>query len=436
MVGHAAEFNRNYVVSDDEFFDSSTLTAREIQNFLTAKSSPLANYVTTDIDGNQKPAAEIIYTAAITYDINPKALLVMLQKEQSLIEGADPAAANYDWALGYGACDSCDMNDPDLAQFKGFAIQMDRAAARMRWFADHQNVLPYFNEKSVDGVLVKAANLATAILYSYTPHIHGNYLFWRVWQRWFVQYYPDGSLLKSLDNNTVYLIRFGEKRPFANMSALLSRYDSGRVVSVSESELDKYELGATIKYLNYSLLKDPKGTINLLVDDVLRPIDSLETFRMLGFNPEDILEAGYEDLSDYEIGETLTMKSVYPLGALMQNKKTGGVYFVQEGVKYPLLAKEIMTLNYPRYRINPVTEDELNQYQTGDPVGFKEGLLIKSTANPTVYLVSAGKLRAISNEKVFTTLGYKWSQIKSVSDKSLKAMQIGEPLSLTYKITP
>lgn len=428
------EYNQNLVLSDWEMTDYSSMSLTEIQKFLESKNSFLSNFVTTDDQGNKLTAAQVIFQSARNYQINPKVILVKLQKEQSLIENNSPTTKQLDWAMGYAICDSCSMDDPALQKFRGFFHQVDQATQRLRWYLDNpqafkQAGVPYL----INGQIVIPANQATAALYIYTPHIHGNYLFWKIWNKWFLQFYPDGSLLRSLETGKIYLIKFGEKRPFANMSALISRYDPGRVLTVTEKELDKYETGSIIQFANYSLLREPSGKIYLLVDDQLKHIDSYETFRYLGFNPQEVTEVNETDLIDYETGEAITLKSAYPRGALLQNNLTGGVYFVQNGVKHALIAREIMQINYPKYPIRSVSPDELDVYEDGPSIKFREGELLKSVASPKVYLISEGKKCLIADEKVFLSLGFKWNDIKAVSEQALSNLTEGQIIDLSFK---
>jgi len=430
----ASEFNNSFVISQSQFENHNALSLIEIQSFLELKLSYLATFETLDKDRNLKKSSEIIYNAAQEYRINPKVILVMLQKEQSVIENSSPSSKQIDWSMGYGVCDDCSMNDPALLLFKGFGNQVDKATARLRWYLENPDAYKQAGvEYVIDGRKVTPVNQATAALYTYTPHIHGNYLFWKIWNRWFIQYYPNGSLLKSLETQKVYLIKFGEKRPFQNMSSLISRYDPSRILSVAESELDKYEQGASIEYANYSLLREPSGTIYLLVDDVLRHIDSYETFRTIGFNPEEIVQVMDGDLTGYMHGEAISITSAYPMGGLLQNNITGGVYFVQDGVKHALIAKEIMQLNYPNHPITAVTPEELDKYNTGATIKFNEGQLLKSPDDPRVFVVSEGTKKPVKDAYVFLKLGYEWNDIYTVSEKSLSNLPEGPLVDLTFK---
>jgi hypothetical protein len=379
-------------------------------------------------------ASEIIYLAAQEYKINPKVILVMLQKEQSLIEEKNPTSKQLNWSMGYGVCDDCLMNDPLIQIFRGFYNQVTKATARLRWYLDNPTVYKQVGlEYYIDSQIVVPKNQATAGLYTYTPHIHGNYLFWKIWQKWFLQYYPDGSLLQSIETEEIYLIKYGEKRPFSSMSALISRYDPQRILIVSEKELEKYEKGAPIEYANYSLLREPDGKVYLLVDDILRHIDSYETFRLLGFNPAEIINVKDGDLKDYNSGNQISVADAYPAGALLQDNETGGVFYVESGIKYPLIAKEIMQINYKNYAIIAVSPEELDKYDTGVTIKFNDGILLKAENDPRVYVVSKGQKRAIKDEKVFLTLGYNWTDIYIVSEKSLSNLPEGEMVDLIFK---
>ncbi len=184
------DFNKNYIVSDFQMFDYNSMTEAQIQQFLQSKNSYLANYTVEDYQGVPKLASQIIYEAAQRYRVNPKYILVTLQKEQSLIqwEGVPPQK-RLDWACGYAVCDSCAMTDPKIQKYKGFGKQIDNSAGSMRFYYDSASAYSFIKKPNVqttiDGEVLIFSNQATANLYTYTPHIRGNYTFWRVWQRYF-----------------------------------------------------------------------------------------------------------------------------------------------------------------------------------------------------------------------------------------------------------
>lgn len=434
----AAEFNPNYVISDDDMTEYSSMGLVDVQNFLERKSSYLANYVTLDTDGSIRRASEIIFRIANLYFINPQFLLALIQKEQSLVEDPAPTEKQLDWAAGYGVCDDCTTDDPAIQRWRGFAKQVRSSAMQFRegYLTDLAQIgrtnagLAPGEVTVIDGQLVTPVNNATASLYSYTPHLEGNENLWRIWQRWFTLMYPDGSLLQAQGEDGVWLIQYGQKRAFLSKAALLSRYDIGKIISVSQSDLDRYEDGKPIKFANYSLIRSPRGTVFLIDGDNRRGIVSWETFRAIGFNADEIINVTWEDINMYAEGDAITMESVYPSGALLQNKLTGGVYWVQDAKKYPIWSREILKANYPYYTITAVLPAELDKYETQTPAKFRDGELVKAKGDPGVYVVSEGAIRPIPSAEIFERMGYKWENIIETSAKALSLHPIGEPLYL------
>lgn len=429
---YANEFDPNYLISNQDLTDKDTMTLESIQYFLETQGGTLGRYTTTNHLGETKTAAEIIYDAAQAYIINPKFLLVLLQKEQSLLTNPNPSEYNYNWATGYAVCDSCDVNDPAVQQFKGFGKQVDRAAWRIRYYFAYPEKFNFHpgESKNVDGQTVIPYNQATANLYNYTPHIHGNYNFWKLWSRWFAKIFPDGSLLQEAGQPGVWLIEAGKRRPFWSKTALISRYDTSKIVEVSRNDLNRYEIGPPIKFPNYSLLRDPGGSIYLLVNNNKKKIENMEVFRNIGYNPEEVIDVSYEEVGYYEDGRMITLKSIYPTGALLQDNVSGGVFYVEDGIKYPVRSREILQINFPNTHITQVSTDELKKYPTkGEGVKLFDGTLIKSETQPDVYVISNGSRRKIANEITFNQLGYKWYDIVTTTEKVLSIHPLGEELN-------
>ena len=323
----------------------------QVQNFLTSKGSYLATYVDPNL---RITPAQAIYDSARLHRINPKYILVLLQKEQSLIENDSPGQNQLDWATGYGICDSCKKTDAKVQKYKGLVNQVDWGTGGTRYYLDNPNEFKYQTGQTftIDNQKITIANDATRALYIYTPHLHGNKNFYNIWQNWFSTSYFEGSLLQDSKDGGIYLIRDGKKHPFLSKSAFLSRYPSfDRVIPVNPSELDSYPLGNAIEHSNYSLLQIPTGGIYLLDDDTLRPIASKKAFRLLGYNPEEIIHVKSKDIFSYKIGKAITETSIYPTGALLQDNSTGGVYFVQNGIKQPILDRELINLYYKNKKI-------------------------------------------------------------------------------------
>jgi Repeat of unknown function (DUF5648) len=245
-----SQFNAGRIMDDFVFFNPATMSVGDIQAFLNAKvpvcdtngSQPYggttrAAYAATkgysapftclkDYRQNTiyKPAeaglcsgftagnysaAEIIYHVGHSCGINPRVLIVLLQKEQSLITDDWPWSIQYRSATGYGCPDTA----PCDAEYYGFFNQVYSAARQFKRYARDANLFTYrsgrnnyiqYNPNAAcGGSNVFIQNQATAGLYNYTPYqpnpsalanlygsgdacgAYGNRNFWRMFNDWF-----------------------------------------------------------------------------------------------------------------------------------------------------------------------------------------------------------------------------------------------------------
>ena len=173
-----ATFDPNMVVSDRSFRAVGSMSQAQVQSFLAAQTGILKTYTAPDVNGVVKPASQIVWEAAQAFGVNPKVVLVTLQKEQGLLTGTAPTAKALDWAMGCGVPDSHILN----TAYKGFGKQLWYGARSLdvdgaAWHAG-------ITKKCSDGI-VMPANVSTHSLYTYTPWIAGNKLFWTVYWRYF-----------------------------------------------------------------------------------------------------------------------------------------------------------------------------------------------------------------------------------------------------------
>ncbi len=190
-------WNASSIISDYVMTDYNSMTEAQIQSFLKSKVScnntELWRRASTKVTWNIKDghfvcmaddrfdgetAAHIIKQAAIDYRINPKVLIVTLQKESSLITDSMPHSGQYRTAMGFGCPDTaaCD------SKYFGLKNQIRNAARFFRAYQDNASgwYKPYWtgNYKvhwhpdlsRCGGVNLNIQNRATASLYSYTPY--------------------------------------------------------------------------------------------------------------------------------------------------------------------------------------------------------------------------------------------------------------------------
>lgn len=425
-------FNPNFLISDDEIQNWRAMNRDDIQAFLHEQGGYLARYSAEDADGAVRPAWDIIARAAETHRINPKYILVKLQKEQSLLTDPSPTQKQLDWATGYGVCDACSTTDPSIQKHKGFGIQTDSAAGIIRWYYDNVNISPIVKRPNtvyaIDGVFVQPANFATAFLYTYTPHILGNKNFWVLWQKWFEQSYPDGTLAQSTGDATVYIIQNGQKRPFANMTALVSRFDPTMILSVPPSELAEYETGPSISLPNYAVLKS--GDQYYLLDyEILRPFADASVVGKLGYNPDEIIDVADADVSGFTIGATVTADTQSPLGRLVRIKENNQLYYLKDGAYQFVSHPGIARTRFPNMQTETASAAILAGASPANPLLFADGALFGVIGFNKIYVTEHGRKRHIPTEAVFLALGYAWDRVIWVDEFTGLNHPTGSPIS-------
>ncbi len=193
-------FSPGLIVSDGVFYDSSVMSVDAVQAFLSTKGAActpasdgtpcLKDYRQTTwtrvadsrCSGTYEGAADesaavIVWKVAQACRINPRVLVVTLQKEQSLVTRKQAGtAAIYQKAMGYGCPDTaaCD------SKYYGFFNQVYSAASQFRNYANNPKSYTYragatssiqFMPGGVCGSTpVFIQNQATASLYNYTPY--------------------------------------------------------------------------------------------------------------------------------------------------------------------------------------------------------------------------------------------------------------------------
>jgi hypothetical protein avisC_04429 len=223
-------FNAANIISDNKLYGAPNMNAEDIDNFINKVNAGCVNSAdgttciskarfetkgfdpTTACPLGMNPAknltaGEVIYRVSVACNINPRVLLVLLQKEQGLLtaSGEKLTASRYEWAAGYGCPDgqTCD------SRYRGFVSQLYQAAAQLQKYrlnpasyrvqARKPVRIAYNPQASCGSSIITPANTATAALYNYTPYqpneaakndgddcsSWGNLNFYGFWKVWF-----------------------------------------------------------------------------------------------------------------------------------------------------------------------------------------------------------------------------------------------------------
>ncbi len=429
-AARALAWNADYVdpqrlLADADLTDTSTMSKQDLQDLLD--HGFLGRYRTRDIHGILRSATDIVWRSAQYFGINPRVIAVLLQREQSLIYAAHPTQDQLNWAMGFGVCDACDKTSPALAKYKGFGRQVYFASKKIS-----ENYLPDLQSKgetesgvgvgqpvTIDGVIVTPQTKATAVLYTYTPHLAGNANFVRIWNDWFTPDYPSGTLLQE-PSGGVWLIRDGQRYPLASRMVLETSFPNRPIVPARGGVLNAYPAGPALAYPNYSLLRTPDGGVYLIVDDMVRIFATPALARQMGFDPSEINDVPDAVVRAYVQGPPILGAGAPPHAVLEQNAKTGGVYAVEDGVKHPIPAREVLAARFgAKPDIQAAAPDDLSALPDGSPVVFPDGMLVAAKGSAEIYVISNGFRRRIVDSRTLKAYGWRAGQVIQTSEKTL-----------------
>lgn len=232
MLPLGSAFDPGNLISDAEFFRSGSMTAEAIQSFLEQRNPDcrsgfvcMKDYKETTFSrdatilcnayegAENESAAQIVAKVSAACGVSAEALLVLIQKEQSLVTLTAPSQIRFDRATGY----ACPDTAPCDARFFGFYNQVHNAARQFKRYSNPPGTSRFFTwfpigqtsqvrlhpNASCGTTPVIMRNQATAGLHYYTPYTpnqiavtnlaaagdscssYGNRNFWRIYNYWF-----------------------------------------------------------------------------------------------------------------------------------------------------------------------------------------------------------------------------------------------------------
>ncbi len=422
-------FDPGLIISDSVFFDFGSMTLKQIQDFLNSRvadcraTNPaidcLKNYKTdipeTAATGPREvgpckaiaaksgaTAAEVIYEISNACGINPKVLIVTLQKEQGLVSSTRPTDYMYRAAMGFGCPDS----DPGICGkvFTGLFNQLYRAAKQFRWYGNPEGSFTYWKpgrtvsmrfhpRASCGSMQFPLKSQATANLYYYTPYTpnaaalrnlygtgdscsaYGNRNFWRFYHDWFGSPIGGGYLLKAAGTET-FLIADNKKYLVQDTRLLAALRPLGPLGEISKEYLDSFETAGTMGQL---VRNRDNNQVLLLVDGIRYLVSDCSVAIQYGQSCDAAIPITSAQVNVFVDGGTLT-----------RLVSSGGSRFWIEGGKARVLVGDL-ALDMVGARSIPETKLLLEQVTTitpGAPVASE--LVLFSIAGSSDSAIIAG----------------------------------------------
>lgn len=154
---------------------------------------------------------------------------------------------------------------------------------------------------TIDGVATHMDNGATAALYWYTPHFHGNELFSTLFQSYFGSVI--GSyLVRTPADATVYLLSGNNKYPIGDSGVLQDFTPLGQVKYVSDTYLSAYSQGPMLGHM----VGGQDGTLYFIDGGIKLPFSSCGMVAHFGYSCSSVTVLPNSQLSKFATGPYIT----------------------------------------------------------------------------------------------------------------------------------
>ncbi len=237
--------------------------------------------------------------------------------------------------------------------------------------------------------------------------------------------YPNGSLVKSVNDPKVYYIQNNTKRPIESPKIFSSQFRWQDIVIASPIEVDGISTGIAVTFRDGALISN-RGVIYIISDGQRRPIASFDAFIQKGYKLNNVIAVTDKELSVHPQGSILTTEDIHPNGSLLVNPE-GKVFIIKNGKRKWIPTPTIFSSKYRWEELIPTTEEYLNNYPEDSNEYYAEGTLISDSIGK-VYVMNNSLKQHISSPAVFESYGFRWESIRRATDYELSIIPDSSPL--------
>lgn len=420
-AANSSDFNPGSIISDQIFYDGAAMNEAQVQAFLNARvPSCRAGYTCLKDyrqDTTNQPAraegcapytgraaqsaAAIIVSVGQACGINPQVIIVLLEKEQGLVSDDWPTSRQYRSATGYGCPDTADCD----ANYYGFFNQVYNAAYQFKKYRANPGIRNYqagrwntilWNPNTACGSSqVYIENQATAGLYVYTPYrpnaaalanlygtgdacsAYGNRNFWRMFTDWFGNPNGAGSLAKSPNDPTVFVLSASVKFPIPDYETYLILAALGPIRTVDASYLASYPSSKPAG----AAIRDPlTGEVSLVESGVRHRFQTCDQMAMFGFACGAAIDLQPTQLARFPVGGEVA--------PFMKVASAGTVFHVDGKVRRQVFAwDDARALNGGAWPFVATVKQSILDKMSVGPVAVGPGTLVKTPGVPDVYFI-------------------------------------------------
>ena len=202
----------------------------------------------------------------------------------------------------------------------------------------------------------------------------------------------DGTIIRGATNKSVYLVVEGKIKPYSAYTFVQNKITPKQIITVADSEITTYAVNGFVAPLDGSLIKSLNDNSVFLIQSGIKQPVLADIFKNRGYTLKQIAAISADEVNALPTGSFATPKD-YTFFA--QDSKAGPIFEFKEGTKHSIstyVAKQRGIS--PDYVFN---SSVVSGWSDGIPVAPKDGTIIKGDADGTIYLVAKGQLKPMSN---------------------------------------
>jgi hypothetical protein len=236
--------------------------------------------------------------------------------------------------------------------------------------------------------------------------------------------YANGTLLQAKPSGKTYIVEKNVLRHPSSWQSRASRYQGAEYVTTTDDISKAYALGANIGFREGSVVEvDDK--LYVISAGARRPV-SQSTLTALKYNLGSIIDTTAGAIAPHPVGETLKASQGYPVGATLKGSTGQEAWVTPTGTR-PFFSRNVRNSYLVRDVELAGPADAQVAGAMSDPIGFRDGTLVRVADAATIYFISDGKRRPFSSSKVFARMGFKTSNIRTVTPTELALHAEGKP---------
>ena len=231
--------------------------------------------------------------------------------------------------------------------------------------------------------------------------------------------YPDSTLVTVENSPAVYIIQDAKRKEFT--SAVLfekSGYNWNEIIEIDKMELSSYPRSGRALYPDGLLIRsidDPN--VYFLESGKKRKINSENLLKKLGYGWGDIVSINPGEMKDYPDGKMM----IYPNGTLIQREGFPIIFKIESGQRKEFTSAVLFEVMNGKYSdIVLLSRKEFFAYENGGNLWYPENSLLREVETDGIYVMKNSNIVAIRSPEEFKSAGYKWSSVIEISKEEMR----------------